>query len=351
MMSCWQCGAPLPPDVGFCRTCGAFVRPRSVPVNRPGLTTPVAPQTPAGSFPDVAAAPPLSSSAPGFELSPPFSTRSTPSSVGGAAAVSSVPGTAATPSTSWPAAPATAWLSPSSTARPGSASAGVATNSNVGDVFAGVGTGFVLISLLLTWYRVTITPLGVQFLESLERALFSRLFPQAAAGLGGLTGPLTLSLSALDRAAGGWRWADPGRVDRHSSGSSLGRQCGHDETVGSDLATHGHPPGDDGREPPPCCRGLCQSALWRDASWLPDSDSWPRRLPWACCRAHRMRRRIGGIGQGLSRRRAALTDRPAMTNVFAQRRGQETSGEGETTFEPGRLGPGQATDQGSSLRA
>ena len=207
MMTCWQCGAPLPPDVGFCRTCGAFVRPRSVPVNRPGLRTPGAPQKPAGSFPDVAAAPPPSSSVPGFELSPPFSTRSTPSSVGGAAAVSFVPGTAATPSTSWPAAPATAWLSPSSTARPGIASAGVATNSNVGDVFAGVGTGFVLISLLLTWYRVTITPLGVQFLESLERALFSRLFPQAAAGLGGLRGPLTLSLSALDRAAGGWRWA------------------------------------------------------------------------------------------------------------------------------------------------
>jgi hypothetical protein len=77
----------------------------------------------------------------------------------------------------------------------------------MGDVLAGAGTGFVLIAVLLTWYRVTITPLGVQFFESLERAMFSRLFPQVAAGLGALRGPLTLSVSALDSAAGGWRWA------------------------------------------------------------------------------------------------------------------------------------------------
>jgi hypothetical protein len=75
------------------------------------------------------------------------------------------------------------------------------------DVLVGVGTGFVLISMLLTWYRVTITPLGVEFFESLERALFSRLFPQFSAGLGGLSGPLTMSVSPLDKAAGGWRWA------------------------------------------------------------------------------------------------------------------------------------------------
>jgi hypothetical protein len=45
----------------------------------------------------------------------------------------------------------------------------------------------VLISTFLTWYSVTLTSLGVQFYESLERALFSRLFPQIAAGLGVLT--------------------------------------------------------------------------------------------------------------------------------------------------------------------
>jgi hypothetical protein len=77
----------------------------------------------------------------------------------------------------------------------------------VGDVVAAAGTGLVLISTFLTWYSVTLTSLGVQFYESLERALFSRLFPQIAAGLGGLTGPLTFSVSVLGKGAGGWRWA------------------------------------------------------------------------------------------------------------------------------------------------
>lgn len=60
--------------------------------------------------------------------------------------------------------------------------------------------------MLLSWYSVTITPVGLQYLESLERALFPRLFPQAGAGLGGLNGPLTTSVSALGQGAGGWRW-------------------------------------------------------------------------------------------------------------------------------------------------
>jgi len=65
----------------------------------------------------------------------------------------------------------------------------------------------VIVSLMLSWYRVTITVAGVQFYQSLERALFSRLFPGAASGLEGLTGPITFSVSALDKEAGGWRWA------------------------------------------------------------------------------------------------------------------------------------------------
>jgi hypothetical protein len=60
----------------------------------------------------------------------------------------------------------------------------------------------VIVSLLLTWYRVTITPAGMQFYQS----LISRLFPGAGSELGGLTGPLTFSVSALDKEAGGWRW-------------------------------------------------------------------------------------------------------------------------------------------------
>jgi len=47
----------------------------------------------------------------------------------------------------------------------------------------------------------------MQFYQSIERALFSRLFPGAGSELGGLTGPITLSVSALDKEAGGWRWA------------------------------------------------------------------------------------------------------------------------------------------------
>ena len=79
------------------------------------------------------------------------------------------------------------------------------SDSTLADVLAGVGTGFVLISMLLTWYSVTITPLGVEFFESLERALFSGLFPQISGVLEAT--PLTMSVSPLDKAAGGWRWA------------------------------------------------------------------------------------------------------------------------------------------------
>jgi len=75
----------------------------------------------------------------------------------------------------------------------------------VSDVVAAAGTAFVLISLLLTWYRVTITAAGLQYVESLERALFPSLYPRVAAGLGGI-GPFTTSVSALGKGAGGWRW-------------------------------------------------------------------------------------------------------------------------------------------------
>jgi hypothetical protein len=77
----------------------------------------------------------------------------------------------------------------------------------VGDVLAASGAGLVLISLFLTWYNVTLTALGVQFYESLEKAFFARLFPQIANSFGGLTGPLTFSVPALGTGAGAWRWA------------------------------------------------------------------------------------------------------------------------------------------------
>ena len=142
-MTCWQCGAPLPPDVGFCRACGAFVRPRSGPVNTPGFTV-RSPQSPPGPLSERAAPSPSSS-----------------------ASESAATLSGATPSTAWPpAAPVAAWGSSSSAAHAGTLSSGLGQRSNLSDLLAGVGAGFVLISLLLTWYSVTITPLGVQFFES-----------------------------------------------------------------------------------------------------------------------------------------------------------------------------------------
>ena len=90
--------------------------------------------------------------------------------------------------------------------RSGIRSVAAGPSSTIGDVLAAFGTAVVLISMLLTWYRVTITSAGMQYLEALERAFFPRLFP-AGGGLGGLTGPLTTSVSALGKGAGGWRWA------------------------------------------------------------------------------------------------------------------------------------------------
>ena len=206
MMTCWQCGAALPPDVGFCRGCGAFVRPRSMPGNRYGATAPHAPQTPSTPSADDTAAQASTPSAAGFGPRPPFAVGSTPASEGKPGSASRPPYGVAAPAASRPTAPTTLSATPSGS-RAGIASSGVDSDSTLADVLAGLGAGFVLISMLLTWYRVTITPLGVEFFESLERALFSRLFPQFSAGLGGLSGPLTMSLSPLDKAAGGWRWA------------------------------------------------------------------------------------------------------------------------------------------------
>lgn len=81
------------------------------------------------------------------------------------------------------------------------------TPSMAGDVLAAVGSGLVLISIFLTWYSVTLTALGVQFYESLEQAFLSRLFPQIANSLAGISGPLTFSVPLLGSGAGGWRWA------------------------------------------------------------------------------------------------------------------------------------------------
>ena len=75
------------------------------------------------------------------------------------------------------------------------------------DVVAATGAALALVSLFLTWYQVTLTALGVQFYQSIERAFFSRLFPQISNSLGSLSGPLTFSVPALGSGAGGWRWA------------------------------------------------------------------------------------------------------------------------------------------------
>ncbi len=167
-MTCWQCGAPLPPDVGFCRACGAFVRPRDFLVTGSGVARANAPQAPI--VPSPASTNPAGSSP------------------------------------VWTSLPPTAWTPASPMTRPGLPS-GVSERWMVSDVVAAAGTGLVLISMFLSWYDVTLTSLGVQFYDSLERALFSRLFPQIATGLGGLTGPLTFPVSAVGKGAGGWRWA------------------------------------------------------------------------------------------------------------------------------------------------
>ncbi len=160
-MICAKCGTPLPPDAGFCRACGAFVRPRGAPGN--------AQTTPSVSPPAVVPAPTV-------------------------------------PRAPWPVVPERAWTSvPIS--RPSPPPGTVAAPSMLGDLLAVAGAGFVLISIFLTWYSVTLTTLGVQFYESLERAILSRLFPQIANSIGGLSGPLTFSVPALGSGAGGWRWA------------------------------------------------------------------------------------------------------------------------------------------------
>ena len=164
-MTCAQCGLPLPPDVGFCRACGAFVRPRSMtapPVSTPAVIQPH----------DLSSSPPTAAPTP-----PP-----------------------------WAAVPGAAWAAAS--ARGAAPLPGTRTPpSLLGDVLAAAGAGLVLISMFLTWYSVTLTALGVQFYESLERAFLSRLFPEIASGFAGLTGPITFSVPALGSGAGGWRWA------------------------------------------------------------------------------------------------------------------------------------------------
>lgn len=118
-----------------------------------------------------------------------------PASEGAAAAASRWP---VVPGPTWVNAPVSPVASPPG--RP-------AAPSIFGDVLAAAGSGLVLISIFLTWYSVTLTALGVQFYESVERAFLSRLFPQIANGIGGLSGPLTFSMPALGSGAGGWRWA------------------------------------------------------------------------------------------------------------------------------------------------
>ena len=181
-MTCWQCGAPLPPDAGFCRTCGAILRGRSAPATRVGVATPGAPQPP----------PPV-----GGGLQRPWTGEAS-----GSTASPSPPG--ARVQGPPPQGP---WSGPLGTGSGLPSRTPATPSSTLGDVVVMAATGGVLLSLLLTWYSVTITAVGMQFYQSLERALLYRLFPAAASGVGGLSGPLTISVSALSKEAGGWRWA------------------------------------------------------------------------------------------------------------------------------------------------
>lgn len=157
-MTCWQCGGALPPDVGFCRGCGALVRPRSAPI---GAVTEAAAETQLPALRQTIAPP---------------------------APVS-----------------AHAWPVQAQVLAPTAVPAEVQRTGT--DLLCAAGSGLVVLSVFLTWYSVTVTALGVRFYASLEQAFLSKLFPQIAAGLGNLRGPLTTSVSALGQGAGGWRWA------------------------------------------------------------------------------------------------------------------------------------------------
>ena len=217
-MTCWQCGAPLPPDAGFCRGCGAFARPRNVVGNSPGTSQPGLSQSPV-------ALPP--------------------------AAVS-----ARTPSpwlaTSAPASPAL---------RPGAVPSELAPASMLGDVLVAAGAGFVVISLFLTWYSVTLTTVGVQFYDRSNGPVFPlsadcQQFRRAygthdVLGVGTRIGSRRLAVG------------DPCRVDRPLAGSVAGDQFEHEKSVPFGLASHADPPRPGSYESHPCRRGLSEPALWR----------------------------------------------------------------------------------------
>ncbi len=79
---------------------------------------------------------------------------------------------------------------------------------NAGDIVTVLSTAVVGVSLFLNWYPITISAAGVQYLERLLQGVFSSLFGQSLPGsYGTVTGPITLSVTALDHNAGGWRWA------------------------------------------------------------------------------------------------------------------------------------------------
>lgn len=199
-MTCWQCGTPLPPDVGFCRACGAFVRPRSAPVDRPGVAKAVVPRVTAPP-PDLASAPPPAAEGAWYEVPPPPAS-STPRSAGWG----TPPLAPTTARSAWPAVPMGTWA-PSQSVVHASTGPANGPSSTTSDLVTAAGTGVVLISLLISWYQVTITVAGLRYVESIERALFPRLFPGLSAGLGGQTGPFSTSVTALGKGAGGWRWA------------------------------------------------------------------------------------------------------------------------------------------------
>ena len=309
-MNCWQCGAPLPPDVGFCHACGAFLRGRSAPANLPDPAS--------GAHRDRQVPPPGS---PGARLP-----GAPPAPIGGAARQSTF-ATGIQPS-SRPAA----W--------PGMAPPGPPP----------IGSGS-----FRTW---SFGPLDAFFIHDVakqrpceisrskidgrrrSRGSWNWIRPDLDAALVvqrddhpswvavpriARAGAVSSSLPSGRRGAGraqrtvddlgfGTRprrgrmaLDDRGRVGRPPSRASPGDRLGSDEPVIFVRAAHRDPPAFDDHESHSRCRGFLRSALRRVARRLPDGESRRRCLPRPRCRSRRVWRCRGRFGEELSNGGLALT--------------------------------------------
>lgn len=175
-MNCWQCGSPLPADVGFCRACGAILRGKGSPVPPAPGAAPAAAVDPAG---------PQGSPSPQLGVAP-------RPSLGASAGVSPAP------HVPWNPGPLGAIVPPPATA-PGSSLHG-------GDLVALAGSVLAASSLFMNWYVINVSSAGLRYLNRALQALL------AGAGYTGSavalpTNSYAVPISALDHLAGGWRWA------------------------------------------------------------------------------------------------------------------------------------------------